>query len=116
MAAPIHAGDYRHRISIRKWIDTPDGRGGFTRTAKVPICLRTPAFVEPLGGHSLLVAQQIDKRSRYTVSLRWRPDVVQGQALTYHARTGDQELEILQAQDTEERHHELVLTCGEAIA
>jgi SPP1 family predicted phage head-tail adaptor len=113
VAAPIHAGDLRHRVTIRALIEVADGKGGFQQ-AKVPVCVRTAANVEPLAGRVLVQAMQIDPRSRYSVQMRWRPDVTPRQELTYHARTGDKVFEILSVNDTEELHHEMVLTCAEA--
>ena|SRR5690242_19897475 len=113
MSTPVRSGGYRHRISIQRSNEIPDGRGGFT-TQIVTVCSRIAALVEPLAGLALVRAQQIDPRNTYAVTMRYQNDISARQTLIYHARGGDKTFEITSVNDDEEMHRELNLLCKEA--
>lgn len=109
----MNAGELRHRITIRQGLESKTTRGGFTVEATT-IYSRIPALVEPLAGHELNVAMQIDPRLKWTITLRFAKGIQARQIVIYHALEGDRTLEIVQPPQLDEKDRKLTLLCGEA--
>lgn len=75
---------------------------------------RMPAFVQPLSGHEMVKAMQIDARARYNVTVRYPyQELTTQMVVTFHGRDGDQRLEVLDVTNIDERNREVILLCGE---
>lgn len=109
----MNAGELRHRISIRQGLETKTARGGFGVESTV-IYARISALVEPLTGHELNIAMQIDPRLRWKVTLRFAKGIQARQIVVYHALEGDRTLEIVQPPQLDEKDRSLTLLCAEA--
>lgn len=66
----MRAGAYRHRLSMQAQSDQSDGHDGYTE-AWTTLRSRVPAKVEPLTGHELDRARQIDPRAAHEVTVRY---------------------------------------------
>lgn len=106
-------GTLRHRITVQSDVETPDGKGGYTKAPSV-LWSRIPAKVDTLTGRELERAVQIDPRSRVGVLLRYVPGIKAGQTVIYHSFEGDRTLEIVSPPDVDEKIRSLTLLCGEA--
>lgn len=111
----MRAGSLRHRITITSEPATKTATGGWAPGSTVIGAARMPADVQPLSGRELVVARQIDPRSRYQVRVRYPyTELTARMVVTYHARDGEKRFEVLNVNDSGERHREVILLCGEA--
>lgn len=115
----MHAGELRHRVSVRVTTEVSDGQDGYTDTPVV-LHARMPAAVKPLSGRDLDHAKQIDPRISHEVTLRyWRAyqgDLDGGRTdLIYHDQPEvDRTFEIIGPPvDENEAHEKLILFCRE---
>ena len=69
------AGKYRHRITIRRYTEVEDGKGGY-KTEWAPIA-RVWARVEGMDGREAMIASALQGISGYRITIRWRDDIRQ---------------------------------------
>ena len=110
----MKAGKLRHRITIKKTIETDDTHHGFSE-GTLMVANRIPAKVVPLSGRELERAQQIDPRTTHRVEIRHRTGLRAGQTVVFHdPDDGDRVMELVgKPIDVDEARIEMHLLCKE---
>lgn len=95
----MRAGRLRHRGTVEEHITSDDGQGGRTKSGWVeaPNLKRIPCRVEPRTGPERETAGQVQSRTAYTVTMRYRTGVNAGMRLVWHANGGDRTLNFVGA-------------------
>ncbi|NJC33864.1 SPP1 family predicted phage head-tail adaptor [Sphingomonas jejuensis] len=107
MARALTPGDYRHRVTIERQGETPNGRGGRT-VSWAPIARAATVWAQVLAltGDEALRNLAVAARQSWRVTIRWRDDVLPTDRLVW----GEQLLDIKALAPTPDRR-ELVLIC-----
>lgn len=93
----FQAGRLRELITVRREVDTPTGKGGFTRAWQdVSGMARMPAEVIGQSGREAVIANTLQGTATYQVNIRWRaigPRV--SDQIVWHSPGGDVELNVI---------------------
>lgn len=101
----MRAGLLRHRVDLVQDVDTPDGAGGST---SLPQTLATVwAQIQGLQGRELAEWQQVTASADYSITIRYRADVLPQMRVL----DGDRSFEIRSVIDPDGRRRELRLFC-----
>jgi SPP1 family predicted phage head-tail adaptor len=90
----MDVGQLRHRITIRRQVDTPDGKGGFDR-AWTNLASRISAKVTNLNGREAVIANSLQGVSTFEIIVRFRTDVMTSDQIVWDGR----ELNVHSAED-----------------
>lgn len=102
----MNAGTLRHRVTIQRKTVTRDSYGGETVTWTDVATVW--AMVKPIGGREYYGAGQTLAESTYTVTMRYRADVIPAWRLEYGTRVFD-----VQAVVPDEKNSMLTIGCRE---
>lgn len=69
------AGTLRHRITIRREVDIPDGKGGFNRDWS-DLATGVPAKIESVNGKEALIGRALQGINTYRITMRFRSDLL----------------------------------------
>lgn len=92
----MDAGRLRHRITIRRETNIPDGDGGFDR-AWTTLAHRISAEVVNLNGREALLGNILQGVSTFQITIRYRTDIQPADQLIWH--DGERELNVHNAED-----------------
>lgn len=105
----LKAGDLRHKITIERETETPDGMGG-SSLAWVSITAHPiKAMIKPLSGGESLHAMRLEAKVSHRIIIRYRTDIKTSDRINYNGRL----MQIRAKIDLEERHKWLELICEE---
>jgi SPP1 family predicted phage head-tail adaptor len=90
----MDVGDLRHRITVRRQTDTPDGKGGFDRSW-ASLASNISAKITNLNGREALINGVLQGVSTFEVITRFRSDIQASDQIQW----GDRELNIHSAED-----------------
>jgi SPP1 family predicted phage head-tail adaptor len=72
----IQAGRFRHRITLETRTTTRDSAGGILETWTT-FASGIPAVIEPISGREFFSARQIESTVDTSITIRWRPGVLE---------------------------------------
>jgi SPP1 family predicted phage head-tail adaptor len=94
----MKSGSLRHRITVRRKGDVPDGKGAFTR-GWTTVAQDIPAEIISLNGREAMIGQAFQSVSSFKITVRYRTDLLPtDQILCY-----GMELNLRSAQDPDGR-------------
>lgn len=102
----MQAGPLRKRVTIQKRVQSLDDFGNQSNTWTY-VC-ELWASVVPMGGAEVLAGGAIRARSLFTVTTRYFPGIEPKMRLIYEGQIFD----IMNINDTDQRHRELVMSCS----
>lgn len=92
----MDAGRLRHRITIRREQNLPDGKGGFDRSWST-LASRISAEVANLNGREALLGSILQGVATFQITVRYREDIQPADQLIWHGR--ERELNVHSAED-----------------
>jgi head-tail adaptor len=117
----LAAGQLRHRLSIRRVQEVPNGKGGFKSDWSEITNGKVSAEVTGLDGRESVMDQALQGISVYRIRIRWRPDVrtsdqlrTKGSAFGYDDKGVPRDLNIRSAVDPDGRREQLVIIADTA--
>lgn len=111
--ARIHAGEYRHRVTITRTTRTA-GQGSGTTTAT--IASRICCAVETLDGRERLQAQALSTTVSRRIRTRFRSGILAGDQVTWVNKGVTLTLQIVSVLVNDAQNEELHLLCEDAQA
>jgi SPP1 family predicted phage head-tail adaptor len=94
-ATPCEPGQYRHRATLERPVETQGGKGQTIISDWVPVRERVPVRVTELSGRELLNAQQMQEDVTHQIESRWLPGVSSKMRWLWHDGATDRTLNIL---------------------
>ena len=98
---------YRHRITLRRYTNVPDGAGGYNRSW-ANLQTNVPAEVVSLSGSEAIIAETLQGISNFRVTCRYLSGIQVNDQVLWEGR----ELNILNAEDPDGRRMEMILLCN----
>jgi SPP1 family predicted phage head-tail adaptor len=98
---------FRHRITLRRYSNVPDGKGGYTRSWST-LHADLPAEVVSLSGREAIIANALQGISNFRITTRYVAGIQENDQVLYDGR----ELNIHNAEDPTGRRKELVIVCS----
>jgi SPP1 family predicted phage head-tail adaptor len=106
----MNPGILRHKIIITK---PPTGYNGFGQPLTEWVIVRTvKAAINPAIGRNYYAADQTQTDAKIKINTRYYPDIKKNMRITHKDKVYD----IIDAQDVEMRHEELVIYCNEVVS
>lgn len=91
----MRAGSLRHRITIRRRTNTPDGAGGWT-PSWTNVGVNLPADIVSINGKEAMVGQVLQSINTYKVTIRYMTGIKPADQITWD---DGEELNILSCAD-----------------
>lgn len=104
----MNTGSLRHRVTIRRIADVPDGRGGYNRDWTT-VAQDVPAEVISENGREALIGNVLQGISNYRITTRFIEGVMPEDQIKY----GTKELNILTAADPDGRRQRLEIRAND---
>lgn len=102
-------GELRRRITLERYLDSPDDTGGFIRTF-APLA-RLWAKIERQGAQTQFIEQRLEETRNHIVTIRWRGDVTSQMRFSI----SDRKLTILSIEDPDGTRRYLQCMCQEIL-
>jgi SPP1 family predicted phage head-tail adaptor len=107
----VNAGELRHIVEIQDYVNTQDASGDDIRSYGIgsSAFATVHASIKTLRGRELYAAQQLFAEADVEIRIRYRYGVTERMRV-YHQHEGAY-YDILNVNDVERRHEEMILTC-----
>jgi SPP1 family predicted phage head-tail adaptor len=89
----FQAGVLRRRVTIQSLIEAKDSAGGLVQTW-VNFAINVPAAIDWLSGRELFAAQQVESEVTASISIRWRPGVLETMRILHTRSSPDVGMDI----------------------